>query len=66
MRDKLVMLPGGGQVSEIRECNRQLREIKEGLVEYYAIHAELIRAKYDELVKQGFTEAQTIELCKTL
>lgn len=44
-----------------------LEELKRNLpihIEFLAIQAQTIRAKYQALVAQGFTEAQALELCK--
>lgn len=36
------------------------------ILESIEIHAQLTRAKFDGLVKQGFTPEQALELSKTL
>jgi len=44
-----------------------LLEMKENLphfIEYCAVEAQMMRAKYLALCKQGFTEQQAIELCR--
>ena len=44
-----------------------LRSFREGsamLLEAIVLQAPLIRAKFNALLKEGFTEAQAIELCK--
>jgi len=33
-------------------------------VEYAQLNARIQRAKYEALVKEGFTEQQSLELCK--
>lgn len=47
--------------------DRALRDMRESMawhLEYIAIQAQLTRAKYLALVKEGFTAAEAIELCK--
>lgn len=47
--------------------DKALRDMREGLawhLEYLAIQAQLTRAKYLALLKEGFTDKQAIELCK--
>lgn len=43
----------------------QAREDMPAQIEYEQLKAKLTRAKYLELVAQGFTEAQALELCKS-
>lgn len=47
---------------------RSFYELKKGIdwllmAEVYADSAKRIRMKYDELVKQGFTKEQALDLC---
>ena len=42
----------------------QLRENMAATLDFIALEAEVIRAKYLALVRNGFTEQQAIELCK--
>lgn len=44
-----------------------MRAINEGWLaqlEFFALDARIARAKYLALVKEGFTEAQALQLCK--
>lgn len=62
MKDNLTLLTG-----PIDKQRAALEELKRNLtihIEFLAIHAEMVRAKYQALVAQGFTEAQALELCK--
>ena len=43
----------------------ELREDLPRLLEFMALSATMTRAKFKALVKEGFTEAQAIELCKS-
>lgn len=62
MKDNLTVLTG-----PIDKQRAALEELKRSLpvhIEILAISAQMIRAKYQALVAQGFTEAQALELCK--
>jgi len=66
MRDNLIPIDGDARKDKTAES---LREFKAGLpwmTEHVALVAQLTRAKFLALREQGFTEAQAIELCKTL
>lgn len=43
---------------------RSYRESADTMLQLLVAQAPLIRAKFNALVKEGFTEAQAIELCK--
>lgn len=66
MPDNLIPINGGGKPDKTREALRQMREGLAMLIEYQQLNAQLIRARYDALLKQGFSESQAIELCKAL
>lgn len=62
MKDNLTLLTG-----PVDKQRASLEELKRNLpthIEFLAIHAQMIRAKYQALLAQGFTEAQALELCK--
>lgn len=62
MKDNLTVLTG-----PVDKQRAELEALKRGLsvhIEFLTIHAQIIRAKYQALVAQGFTEAQALELCK--
>jgi len=62
MKDNLTVLTG-----PINKQRAALEELKRSLpihIEALEIQAQMIRAKYQALVAQGFTEAQALELCK--
>lgn len=42
---------------------RNLRDNVPALLELAGINAQLMRAKYLALMKEGFTEAQALDLC---
>lgn len=50
--------------AERAQAMRMLAEEWPALVESFAISARIARAKYLAFVKEGFTEAQALELCK--
>lgn len=43
---------------------RDMRDNIAAHIEYSQIQARITRAKYLALVKEGFTEAQALQLCK--
>lgn len=45
---------------------RNFREKLPMLLQYAVIMAQAHRAKYNACLKEGFTEAQALELCKTI
>lgn len=47
----------------LAQAVRNLRENMPALLEMAQLNAQLNRAKYLALVKEGFTEAQALELC---
>lgn len=60
---EVIQLPG---TVSTREQLEKLREMVPIMVEHMSILAPLIKAKYDLLIKEGFTDAQAIELCKVI
>lgn len=66
MKDNVRVLEGGGNPSVSKEAVRKMQEELPVMLEYFAVYAQMVRAKFDELVKQGFTEPQALELCRTL
>jgi hypothetical protein len=69
---KIHTIPAADEQTRLREAGKAKRvqallEVRENMaftLEFITIEAELARAKYLALLKQGFTEAQAIELCK--
>lgn len=47
----------------IAQAVRNLRENMPALLEMAQLNAQITRAKYLALVKEGFTEAQALDLC---
>jgi hypothetical protein len=43
---------------------RQLRDDMPLLLEHVALQAQITKAKFDQLVKNGFTPEQALVLCK--
>ena len=49
---------------EVRAALDTLCRHEDANIEYVKMMARLRRAAYDELIKEGFTESQALELCK--
>lgn len=62
MKDNLTVLTG--PVDKQRADLEALKRNLDVHIEVLAVSAKIIRAKYQALVAQGFTEAQALELCK--
>ena len=62
MKDNLTLLTG--PVDKQRAALEELKRSLPTHIEVLGIQAKMIRAKYQALVAQGFTEAQALELCK--
>lgn len=43
---------------------KEVRENMPAILENIALQAQMTKAKYDALIKNGFTAEQAIELCK--
>lgn len=62
---RIVALDGGGERDKQAELMRNLRKALPDMIENATLFAQLRRANYLALVKEGFTEAQALELCKS-
>jgi len=51
--------------ADLRASVENLRDSLPELMQNTMLMAQITRAKYNALVKEGFTEAQAIELCRT-
>lgn len=60
----LYPINGDATPNEMRESLRQLSENMDVIMESQEIMAKIIRKKYLSLIKEGFTEAQALELCE--
>ncbi|OGS95955.1 MAG: hypothetical protein A3K04_10020 [Gallionellales bacterium RBG_16_56_9] len=62
---KVVAIAGGGTKNLTKEAVRMLNQNLPDMIEYAQLMAQLQKAKFDALKKQGFDDAQALELCKT-
>lgn len=53
-------------VEDIRQALNDMRDCIPAHIEMQVLLAQVTRAKYNALLKEGFTEAQALELCRTL
>ena len=63
--DNIKLLKTGKKnemLAALKEMQRNLPEI----MEHISIIAQIRKANYDALIKQGFTSEQALELCKTI
>ncbi len=60
----LSSIDGDGKRDKLRESLRQLERDLPVLLEMQKLSAQMIRAKFESLVAEGFTETQALELCK--
>lgn len=60
----LRSIAGAGERDKVREEFRRLQASIQTILEAQTMYAQVTKAKYDALVKQGFTPMQALELCK--
>lgn len=60
--DNLTVFPG--KPDEFAAAIEGLRRNAANMIVHAQIVAEIKRGYYDALIKQGFTDAQALELCK--
>lgn len=65
-KDNIRVLDGGKTPNMTAESVRQLRSSLPALLEHMALMAKLQKAKFDALKSEGFTEAQALELSRTV
>ena len=66
MSEKLKSLKGGGMNNLFKDALRELKETMAEQIEYHQILAKIQKAKFDSLVKEGFSDHQAIELTKSI
>lgn len=58
------ILPGLAAPNLTKESLQKMRADLPVLTEYMTLYAAVIKAKYDALRTEGFTEQQALELCR--
>ncbi len=66
MNDKLKDLNLDPPGPEMRVALDAMRKNLSMMIEFEQLRAKQTRAKYDAMIEQGFTDAQALELCKTV
>lgn len=70
MKDStIIQFPGTVPIQKPptrKEINDVLKQETKDIMEYYEIQAPLLKKKYEELRKQGFTPEQALALCSSL
>ena len=64
--DNIRVLEGGRTPNMTSEAVRQMWANLPALLEHTALMAELQKAKFDALTRNGFTDSQALELCKSV
>lgn len=66
VRDKIKVLDGGATPNVTADAVRRLRAELPVLMEHMAMMAELQKAKFDALKRNGFSDDHALELCKSV
>lgn len=67
MKENVTQLPGTKPAvskSDMRKAIEFMGSVMPEQLEFLAIQNKYLKAKYDSLVKEGFTEAQAMEIVK--
>ncbi len=62
--DNIRLLEGGKTPNVAADALREIRANLPALLEYMDLTAELEKAKFDALKRNGFSDAQALELCR--
>jgi hypothetical protein len=62
--NNITALDGGRKPDPLAAAVRAMRENLPALLEYIAIDAQFTRARFLALKKEGFTDAQAVELAR--
>lgn len=66
MTDKIKAIKGAGNKNNLADAVRELIEAAPHIMQKMEVDAQLHRAKYLALQKEGFTNKEALELCKSI
>ena len=50
-------------LTQFNEALKKMRAVLPMQLEYHAMNAKILKARYDSLIQEGFSESQALTLC---